>query len=86
MICRDTPTHGWVCGWLCESVGQWVWSGQITNYQINLDLIRIIQFCLKIYRVATAQGKQGILFLLFPDRENTGKTLLTQGKYLDCHY
>ena len=23
-------------------------------------------------RVATAQGKQGIWFLLFPDRENTG--------------
>ena len=27
----------WVNGW-----------GQITNYQINLDLKRIIQFCLKI--------------------------------------
>ena len=24
MICRDTPTHGWVCGWL----GGWV-SGSI---------------------------------------------------------
>ena len=30
-------------------VGQWVGSGQVTNYQINLDLIGIIQFCLKIY-------------------------------------
>ena len=30
-------------------MGQWVGSGKITNYQINLDLIRIIQFCLKIY-------------------------------------
>ena len=30
-------------------MGQWVGSGQITKYQINLDLIRIIQFCLKIY-------------------------------------
>ena len=28
-------------GW----VGQWVGSGQITNYRINLDLIGIIQFC-----------------------------------------
>ena len=24
-------------------------SGQITKYGINLDLIKIIQFCLKIY-------------------------------------
>ena len=31
-------------------------------------------------RVATAQGKQGIWFLLFPDRENTGNLILTQGK------
>ena len=33
-------------------------------------------------RVATAQGKQGIWFLLFPDRENTGNFALTQGKIL----
>ena len=34
-------------------------------------------------RVATAQGKQGkqgIWFLLFPDRENTGNFVVTQGK------
>ena len=31
------------------SVGAWVGSGHITKYQINLDLIEIIQFCLKIY-------------------------------------
>ena len=30
-------------------MGQWVGSGHITKYQINLDLIEIIQFCLKIY-------------------------------------
>ena len=29
-----------------------------------------------IDRVATAQGKQGIWFLLFPDRENTGNFIL----------
>ena len=55
MICRDTPTHGWVCGSLGGSVGQWVdqWvgSGQMTNNLINLDLIDIIQFCLKIYLI-----------------------------------
>ena len=28
---------------------QWVGSGHIPKYQINLDLIKIIQFCLKIY-------------------------------------
>ena len=49
MICRDTPTHGWVCGWLGESVGQWVGSGQMTKNLISLDLIEIIQFSLKIY-------------------------------------
>ena len=35
-------------------------------------------------RVATAQGKQGkqgIWFLLFPDRENTGNFAVTQGKF-----
>ena len=31
-------------------------------------------------RVAMAQGKQGIWFLLFPDRENTGNFVVTQGK------
>ena len=30
-------------------MGQWVGSGQITKYLINLDLIERIQFCLKIY-------------------------------------
>ena len=45
MICRHIPTHGWVCGWLGGSVGQWVGSGQMTNNLINLDLIEIIQFC-----------------------------------------
>ena len=30
-------------------MGQWVGSGQMTKNLINLDLIEIIQFCLKIY-------------------------------------
>ena len=30
-------------------MGQWVGSGHITKNQINLDLIEILQFCLKIY-------------------------------------
>ena len=51
MVCRDTPTHGWVCGWLGGSVGQWVGLGQITQNLINLDIIEIIQFCLKIYNL-----------------------------------
>ena len=43
--------------------------------------------------MATAQGKQGIWFLLFPDRKNTGNFVVTQGKFLrhrenifDCIY
>ena len=31
------------------SVGQWVGSGHITKNLINLDLMKIIKFCLKIY-------------------------------------
>ena len=51
MICRDTPTHGWVrvCGWLGKWVDQWMGSAQMTKNLINLDLIEVIQFCLKIY-------------------------------------
>ena len=54
-----------------------------------LTLIRL-QF-LSLRRVATAQGKQGIWLLTFPDRENTGnlvnlifytgKIVPTQGKF-----
>ena len=39
----------WIVVWMGDSVGQWVGSGQITNNLINLDIIKIIQFCLKIY-------------------------------------
>ena len=39
----------WVVGWMDGSVGQWVESVHITKYRINLDLIKIIQFCFKIY-------------------------------------
>ena len=49
MIVETPPAMGGCVGaW----VGQWVngWgSGQMTNNLINLDLIDIIQFCLKIY-------------------------------------
>ena len=30
-------------------MGQWVLSGHITKNQISLELMEIIQFCLKIY-------------------------------------
>ena len=40
-----------VCGWLGGSVGQFVGLGQMTNNCISLDLIEIIQFCLKIYNL-----------------------------------
>ena len=35
--------------WMGQWVGQWVGLGQIIKNQINLDLIKIILFCLKIY-------------------------------------
>ena len=37
-----------LCGWVVQW-GQWMGSGHIAKYQINLDLIEIIQFCLKIF-------------------------------------
>ena len=40
-------------------------------------------FISSFYRVAMAQGKQGIWFLLFPDRENTGNFALAQGKIFE---
>ena len=50
MTCRDAPTHTPpMGGWLGGSVGQWVGLGQSTINLIILDLIEIIQFCLKIY-------------------------------------
>ena len=36
-------------GWTGGSVGQWVGSGQMTNNWISLHLVKINQFCLKIY-------------------------------------
>ena len=36
-------------GWMGGSVGQWVGLGHITKYQIKLELIKIIIFCLQIY-------------------------------------
>ena len=59
MICEGTLTYGWVGGWFSGCVGQWVGLGQITNYQINLDLIRIIQFCLKIFFCETPPAMGG---------------------------
>ena len=53
--------------------------------------LRLISMSFNLTRVATAQGKQGIWLLTFPDRENTGnlvnlifytgKIVPTQGKF-----
>ena len=53
-----------------------LWSLVGVGRAIEVLLYVTVQSC----RVATAQGKQGIWFLLFPDRENTGNLVLTQGK------
>ena len=45
--CMDSCVDGWFSG----SMGQWMGSGHITKYRINLDLIEIIQLCLKIYNL-----------------------------------
>ena len=43
------PTPPPIGGWVGGSVGQWVGSGQMTKILISFDLIKIIQFSLKIY-------------------------------------
>ena len=66
--------------------------GGLTEYFFESNTFSIRRFPDDLFdhweaylRVATAQGKQekqGIWFLLFPDRENTGNFALTQGKNL----
>ena len=46
----------WLVGWMGGLVGELVGSCQITKYRINLDLNRIIQFCLKIYDLWRCNG------------------------------
>ena len=48
----------WVDGWFSGSMGG---SGQITKNLINLDLIEIIQFCLKIYDLLTPAPMGGCM-------------------------
>ena len=49
MIYGDTLTCGCMYGWLGGWVGWWVGSGKNTKNQINLALIELFQFCMKIY-------------------------------------
>ena len=49
MVCGDTPTFRQVYEFVGGWVDQWVGSCQISKNLINCDLIKIIQFCLKIY-------------------------------------
>ena len=65
----STVTCMWPCANSCQCVD--------TSVYVNMH-VTTWHAC----RVATAQGKQGIWFLLFPDRENTGNFALTQGKIL----
>ena len=44
----ETPRPMGGCGWLGGWVGQWVGSGQMTKNLIDLDVIKIIQFFLKL--------------------------------------
>ena len=48
MICGHTP-HLWIGEWVGGWVGQWVGSCQIIKNRVNRHLIKIIEFCLKIY-------------------------------------
>ena len=56
------------------------WTCYLGLYIFNILKIYITN--LLYIGVGTAQGKQGIWFLLFPDRENTGNFVVTQGKFL----
>ena len=49
----------WFGGWEDGFVGLWVESCEITKNLIKLDLIEIIQFCLKIYDLWTHSPPMG---------------------------
>ena len=73
MIYSDTPTHGWVVGWVSGSMGGVkVKSPTI----INLDLMEIIQFCLKISAPAPTPCSGWPL-------GNPGATNTSEFEYLD---
>ena len=55
---------------LCRG-GRAVTTARFSLYYIK-TLICCTNFETCLFRVATAQGKQGIWLLTFPDRENTG--------------
>ena len=50
--CMGWWVGGWMGGWV-ETTWWMVGPGQIIKNRINLDLIEIIQFCLKIYDLLT---------------------------------
>ena len=63
MICRDTPTHGWVCawmdGWFSGSMGG---SGHITKYLLKIyDLLDIFDIFLDIL-LKPLQPLMGLFF------------------------
>ena len=69
-------------------MGQWLGSCQITKYWINLDLIEIIQFCLKIYDMwrHPTYGCVDGWFMMGQhggDRVNVGTTWGPQRWYID---
>ena len=53
--CMFTHTHAWTCtnwvGWLVCGWIWVIWVCQITKNGINLELIEIFQFCLKIFEL-----------------------------------
>ena len=51
----------WVVGWMGGSVGQWVGSGHITKYRINLDLIKIIKLFEDLWFVETPAPMGGCM-------------------------
>ena len=57
--------------WLCRFYSRW------RNFYSQWWNLQVLSCS-----VAAAQGKQGILVLSFPDRENTGNFVVTQGTFL----
>ena len=55
---------------------------QPLSLSLSLICISVGQWVIRVATAQGKQGKQGIWFLLFPDRENTGNFVITQGKFL----
>ena len=65
----------------------------VKSFELAQDIVQLHSTVAQVLKVCRVATEQGIGFLLFPDRENTGNFVVTQGKFwrhreniFDCIY